>query len=53
MSPFRVSAVILNALVQYCPTCRCSNKGPIGPIIALMHYTIFIIALTLILKGVN
>ena len=53
MSPFRVSAVTLIALVQYWPACRCSNKGPIGPIIALMHYTIFIIALTLILEGVN
>lgn len=46
MSHFRVSAIILNALVQYWGACRCSNKGPLGPIIALMHYTISINALT-------
>ena len=44
MNPFRVSAIILTALVQYCGACRCSNKGPLGPIIALMQTVISIIA---------
>jgi len=51
MSHFDVSAVTLIALVQYCGACRCSNKGPLGPIIALMHYTISITALTTALRG--
>jgi hypothetical protein len=46
MSPFKLSAVTLIALVQYYGACRCSNNGPLGPIIALMHYTISITALT-------
>jgi hypothetical protein len=46
MSPFNVSAVTLIALVQYCGACRCSNNGPLGPIIALMQTTVFINALT-------
>ena len=46
MSHSKVSAIILNALVQYWGACRCSNNGPLGPIIALMHYTISITALT-------
>lgn len=40
MSLFDVSAVTLIALVQYWVACRCSNKGPIGPIIALMQQAI-------------
>jgi hypothetical protein len=46
MSHFRVSAIILNALVQYWGACRCSNNGPLGPIIALMQTTVSINALT-------
>jgi hypothetical protein len=46
MNHSKVGAVTLIALVQYCGACRCSNKGPIGPIIALMQTFISIIALT-------
>ena len=51
MNHSKVGAVTLIALVQYLGACRCSNKGPIGPIIALMHYTICITALTTALGG--
>jgi hypothetical protein len=51
MSPFNVSAVTLIALVQYCGACRCSNKGPLGPIIALMQTTVAITALKTALMG--
>jgi len=46
MNPFKVSAVTLIALVQYWVACWCSNNRPLGLIIALMHYTISITALT-------
>jgi hypothetical protein len=44
MNHSKVGAVTLIALVQYLGACRCSNKGPIGPIIALMQTVISITA---------